>query len=104
MIRELKKEGDEVERGTQVTVSAIFCDDPVEVCASFIQPGQNRAIVDPGFQRKGSRVRRLSKGIYTYVIDTTGFKPGKVTWHIWGTAEASDFGWFTIKDQPAQLL
>lgn len=112
MIRELKIEGDSVDRGTPVSLTAIFSCDPVEVCASFMKPGQSRAIVDPGFNRPGSRIRRVDfneqgvgvKGVYVYVIDTTGFPPGKVQWHICGTSEASQFGWFMINDRPAQLL
>lgn len=112
MIRELKIEGDSVDRGTPVTLTAIFTCDPVEVHASFMKPGQSRAIVDPGFGKNGSRIRRVDfnekgeeiKGVYVYVIDTTGFPPGRVTWHVWGPGEASEFGWFEINDRPAQLL
>lgn len=97
--------GDKVDRGTPVTVTAIFCDDPHgQVFAAFLRPGTNRAVVDPGFGNPGSRIRQLNNLTYTYAIDTTGFSVGKVTWHIWSPDEGSKFDWFEINDAPAQLL
>lgn len=88
-----------------MTITALFSDDPEHVYASFTRPQDSgRAVVDPGFEEPGSRITRIAKGGYTYVIDTTGFKAGRVDWHIWGTEDASKFGWFNIKDAPSQLL
>lgn len=107
---ELPLEGGVVKRGTPVTVTVVFNDDPLEVLASFIRPQQARAVIDPGYvrvggPREGSRIRRLGLYTYSYVIDTTGFENGRVTWHIWGTGDAHEDGWFIVEsDRPPQLL
>lgn len=101
---EIPHEGAVLDRGTPVTITVIFCDEPTEVYASFIRPKESRAVVDPGYGRAGSRIRRLDECVYTYQIDTTGFAEGKATWHMWGSGDGSGFGWFMINDRPAQLL
>lgn len=98
-------QGGEVDRGTPVTITVFFDRDPVEVYATFIRPGEKRAVVDPGYGKSGSRIRRPAKGAYSYVIDTTGFRPGRVDWHVWGVEDASKFGWFVVRASgPPQLL
>lgn len=106
---ELPLEGGKVKRGTEVTVAIVFEDDPLEVLASIMRPQEGRAVIDPGYvrvggPREGSRIRRTGRYTYTYVIDTTGFKNGRVTWHMWGGGAHED-GWFEVDgDRPAQLL
>lgn len=115
---EIPIEGGETETGTTVFFTAIFAGDPghisddgekiIEVNASFLRPQVSRATVDPGFGQDGSRIERIGRGVYRFTIDTTGFKGGKCSWHMWGEdakdGKAHKTGWFNVKDRPEQLL
>ncbi len=45
---------------------------------------------------------RLSTGVYTYDLDTTGFSPGLVVWEAFGTGacQANGQGQFELNDLP----
>ena len=111
MVEAFPLEGGTVEPGTAVTINMVFSGDPAEVYASFTRPNVTRAVVDPGYGREGSRIRRVGVGHYTYVIDTAGFRAGRVDWHFWAPNEpdppsfgAPAYGSFVVRDRPAQLL
>lgn len=106
MATELPLEGATIDPGTPVTMTMVFENEPPEVYASFTRPQEERAVVDPGHGKPGSRIRRVSETspIYSYKIDTTGFKEGKLEFHMWGVDEASKYGFVMIKKRKPQLL
>lgn len=97
---------DVVERGNLVFFIAQFTGDPDEIYFSYMRPGEQRPIVDPGFGRRGSSIQRTGEGVYTFVVDTDGFTGGKIHWHFWsvGAHQASAFGEIVVPARPAQLL
>lgn len=95
-----------VERGNVIYFVATFAGDPDEVHFSYMRPGEQRPVVDPGFGQLRSKIARLGQGVYGFEIDTTDFRGGILQWHFWGTGQnqASQFGEIQIPERPAQLL
>jgi hypothetical protein len=96
------------QRGNPISVVCTFDGVPAEVFFSYTMPGEARAVVDPGSRRKGTRIEPLDDAglMYRYVIDTRGFRGGKLIWHMWseeGWVE-SEFGDEEIEERPPQLL
>ena len=103
-----------VDRGQPVVVIVSFCDDdPDLVYFSYTKPGEERPYTDDGYGQPRSKITRLGKGVYRYVIQTGGFSGGDGAWHChgeWsvarhdGYSEASIFGEYHVNHAPAQLL
>lgn len=104
MPRELPLHGGQIKAGTPVTLTVMFEeDDHKEVYASFTRPGEARAVFDPGFGKNGSRIRHPLRRVYTYVIDTTGFRTGTVKWRLWAPDEAPQDGSFEVEETDPHL-
>jgi len=77
------------ERGNLLIFIADFGEDQDEVNFVYSRPGERRPIADPGwhngFGLPGSKIVRLSEGVYTMTVDTTGFRGGKLKWHFYST-------------------
>jgi hypothetical protein len=104
-----------VDRGQPVIVVVSFCDDDPDlgVYFSFTKPGEERPYTDDGYGQPRSKITRLGRGIYRYVIQTSGFEGGDGVWHChgeWSEARpdgydaASIFGEYHVNHAPAQLL
>jgi hypothetical protein len=107
-----------VDRGQPVIVTVTFGEldapeDPDDVYFTYTQPGEERPHVDDGFGQTRSRITRLGRGVYRYVISTRDFKAGAGMWHFFGEwqvprelghDEAHIFGAFFVNDAPQQLL
>ena len=96
---------DVIERGNDIVFIASFAGDPDSVYFSYTRPQENRPVVDPGFDRRGSAIMRIQEGVYLIDVDTTGFRGGRLRWHFWGEGsyKASQFGEVYIRDRPVQL-
>lgn len=102
-----------VERGNKVVFTTTFSGKPDEVNFSYMRPGEQRPRVDPGYGQPGSAIESDDGVTFSFVLDTTGFPPGRLRWHFWGTGEygASAFdsdddpdSVIVIPDRPKQLL
>ena len=99
-----------VERGNILYFVATFRGDPSDVHFVYTRPGVARPVADPGFGRHESKIRRIGKGIYVAVVDTTGFSKGPIEWHFFGEGAwaASAFddpdNPTVIRARPPQLL
>lgn len=98
------------QRGRPLAVVCTFDGVPAEVFFSYIRPGEARAVVDPGSLHSGTKIEQLDEHglVYRYVIDTRGFRGGKLKWHMWSEAGCVDSKFddndVEIEYAPAQLL
>lgn len=97
--------------GQIVRVGAKFNGDPERVLFSYLPPGSNVAVHDPGFGKPGSRLERLVPTVYRYVIDTRKMQGGLGWWHFSSeddknpvTLQRAKLGKFVVRDAPAALF
>lgn len=103
-----------VDRGQPVIVTAFFASDPEpdEIDFSFTKPDEARPHVDDGFGQPQSRIERLDKGVYRYVISTKGFKAGDGAFKFaaeWDKPRLEGYrdvvirGTYVVRDAPGSL-
>jgi len=107
-----------VDRGQPIIVTVSFCADvnnpePDLVDFAYTRPGEARPYTDDGYGQPRSKIVRLSRGVYRYVISTVGFPSGDGAWHCQGEWKethpdgydtASIFGAYRVNQAPVQLL